>query len=305
MTTDKIVVVKKATELEELLKRYSTTSQVKFYLESRGHSYEFYKQGHDTYKEGMRKTIALLPKTMRTQVIDKEHLDTFQTGNKDLIVTIGDAGMLVNVAKYVGEQPIIAVNPDSNRNDNVLASCDVKGFPQMLKTALEGSADYETLTMAEAVLDNGERILAINDLFVGKNNHTSARYEIQQRRQKEYQSSDGIIVSTGTGSTGWLTSIVSQVNAMSGGRYNGPAVPFNRDYDYLMFAVRSPFPSNIARTHQVYGKVTQNNPLTIISKMPEDGVIFSDGILTDYLEFNAGRTATIKPSKNKVYLARR
>jgi hypothetical protein len=39
--------------------------------------------------------------------------------------------------------------------------------------------------------------------------------------------------------------------------------------------------------------VTGGAPLTIVSEMAESGVIFSDGIEADFLEFNAGTRATI------------
>ena len=61
---------------------------------------------------------------------------------------------------------------------------------------------------------------------------------------------------------------------------------------------------NINGTKVTHGKITKDNPLKVSSNMPSNGVIFSDGIESDYLEFNAGRTATIKPSEKKVYLVR-
>ncbi len=45
-----------------------------------------------------------------------------------------------------------------------------------------------------------------------------------------------------------------------------------------------------------WGKVDARKPLTLKSKMAENGVIFSDGLENNYLEFTAGITATIKVS---------
>ena len=204
MEPNKIVVVKRQTPLEELLIRHSTTSQAKFYLETAGHSYEAYETAHSIYKEGLKKIITTLPQKFRTQLIDKQELATFQFGEKDLVVIVGDDGLLVNVAKYVGEQPVISVNPDEQRFDGVLASCNVYEFPKVFKETLEGKADMQSLTMAEAKLDNGQVIRALNDLFVGRKTHISARYSLEYKGMKERQSSSGIIISTGTGSTGWF-----------------------------------------------------------------------------------------------------
>jgi hypothetical protein len=43
----------------------------------------------------------------------------------------------------------------------------------------------------------------------------------------------------------------------------------------------------------VFGQVTAQTPLAIESQMAENGVIFSDGIETDFLEFNSGAQAVI------------
>ena len=305
MEPNKIVVVKRQTPLEELLVRHSTTSQAKFYLEAAGHSYESYETAHNTYKEGLRMTTTTLPQKFRKQIIGKKDLATFQFGERDLVVVVGDDGLLVNVAKYVGEQPIISVNPDEQRFDGVLASCNVYEFPKILKKALEGKADVQPLTMVEANLDDGQVIRALNDLFVGRKTHVSARYSLEYEGMKERQSSSGIIVSTGTGSTGWMTSVIMGAQAIAnGGATLNKDIPFPKDSDYLLFAVREPFPSKITGANLVYGEITRESPLRIESNMPEAGIIFGDGIEKDYLEFTSGRTATIQPSKNKVYLVK-
>ena len=306
MEIDKIVVVKRHTPLEELLIRHSTTSQAKFYLEAAGHSYEAYEKAHDTYKEGLRATLSSIPTRIRNQTIDKKELSTFQFGDRDLVVVVGDDGLVVNVAKYIGRQSIISVNPDEQRFDGVLASCNSYSFPQTLRKVLENKVEIQYLTMAEARLDDGQIIKALNDLFVGRKTHVSARYELNYKNIKERQSSSGIIISTGTGSTGWMTSVIIGAQTIANDEVvKTEMVPFQRDADHLLFAVREPFPSKITGTNQVIGKITRSTPLTIKSDMPIDGVIFGDGIEEDYLEFNSGRTATIQPSENKVSLIKK
>lgn len=63
--------------------------------------------------------------------------------------------------------------------------------------------------MARAQLDDGQTIDAVNDLFIGIQSHASARYRIEYRKQVENQSSSGVIVSTGAGSTGWYRSVMT------------------------------------------------------------------------------------------------
>jgi NAD kinase len=306
MEPDKIIIVKRHTPLEELLVRHSTTSQAKFYLESAGHSYESYEKAHNTYKEGLKGTLKAIPTRIRTQVLDKKDLSTFQFGDRDLVVVVGDDGLFVNVAKYLEKQQVISVNPDEERFDGVLASCNVQKFPETLNNVFRDKAKTENLTMAEAELDNGQILRALNDLFIGRKTHVSAKYTLTYQVAVEKQSSSGIIVSTGTGSTGWMTSVIGGAWAIANNRFmGGGKVPFSREDDYLLFAVREPFPTKITGANIVHGKLTKTIPLFIKSEMPSEGVIFGDGIESDYLEFNSGRTAVIQPSKNKISLVKK
>src|SRR3989344_3844549 len=302
MALEKIVVVKKKTPLEELVCRNATTSQVKFFLESRGESYGYYQDAHAAYQQGLAMTKAAIPATMRSQVVDKEHLATFKFSEKDLIVVVGDPGLFVNVAKYSNEQPILVVNPDPKRFDDTFTSCLAEEFPALLLKTLKGKVEYENMTLAEAKLEDGLTLYALNDFFVGRRTHVSSRYEISHGGKKERHSSSGVIVSTGTGSTGWLTSVRVGAAAIANGKTLDPAeVAFSRTANYLNFAVREPFPSKMTGTSIIYGQVTNTDPLKINSHMTEEGVIVSDGVEADYLEFNAGKSVYIKPADRKVY----
>jgi NAD kinase len=75
--------------------------------------------------------------------------------------------------------------------------------------------------MAHARLDDGQQLLALNEIFVGHRTHQSARYRIRPAdEQEERHSSSGVIVSTGTGATGWARSI--QRSAQTGLPPAGP-----------------------------------------------------------------------------------
>jgi hypothetical protein len=78
-----------------------------------------------------------------------------------------------------------------------------------------------------------------------------------------------------------------------------PKASFQWDADYLYYTVREPFPSKTSAASMVFGRVTARQPLTLISQMPESGAIFSDGVETDFLEFNSGAQAVIRPAERK------
>jgi hypothetical protein len=179
--------------------------------------------------------------------------------------------------------------------------------------------------MAKATLNNGQAMYGVNDLFIGPKTHTSARYLIRVGEVSETHSSSGVIVSTGLGSTGWLKSLLTGAEAIA---QSAPAIlaapataelfpgstskrksktPPPRqlaketawDTNCLFFTVREPFPTRTTGTSLVFGRVTPDTPLVLESRMAEHGVIFSDGIEQDFLEFNSGTQAVIGIAERK------
>ena len=61
----------------------------------------------------------------------------------------------------------------------------------------------------------------------------------------------------------------------------------------LEFAVREPFPSRSSQATLLCGRIADGEQLVLTSMMAEGGVVFSDGIEADFLEFNAGTRVEI------------
>jgi hypothetical protein len=83
------------------------------------------------------------------------------------------------------------------------------------------------------------------------------------------------------------------------GCYESAVAGFQWESDYLYFTVREPFPTRTTRASLVFGRVTPETPLTLESQMAEHGVIFSDGLEKDFLEFNSGTQAVIGIAERK------
>jgi hypothetical protein len=147
-------------------------------------------------------------------------------------------------------------------------------------------------------------MLAFNDLFIGRRSHASARYVLYCQDQHEVQSSSGVIVSTGAGSTGWLSSVLNMARGIDqwiGGR-SGQAPKLAWHDRRLAWVVREPFASRSSSAHLVAGIIDDSMLLRVESLMPEGGVIFSDGIEQDALEFASGVIAEISlaPQKSRL-----
>lgn len=214
---EKIVIVTRKTALEELIARFSTVGQVKFYLEHAGQDFAPIEAAHAQYRAVLDKVRGLVPPGVKHQVIDRAFLPQFSFGEADLIVTVGPDGLVVNTAKYLDAQPIMAVNPDPAKIEGVLLPFTAHTLSRAIGGAVYGDPKIKRVTMAETVLNDGQRLLAFNDFFVGAHSHVSARYRIETAGKTEVQSSSGIIVSTGAGSTGWLRSVYCRRGARGRG----------------------------------------------------------------------------------------
>lgn len=307
MSYEKIVLVTRKTRLEELIERFNTRPQARFYIEHSGGDFGLYEKEHETYHRSLDSLRNSLQGLLKIQVIERSFLPNFLFAATDIVVTIGIDGLVVNTAKYLDGQPLIAINPDPQHIDGVLLPFKVSQAHQAVRQVLQNQATIRAITMAEASLNDGQRLLAFNDLFIGRQDHVSARYQISFGQQTEKHSSSGIIVSTGAGATGWLSSLFNMANGMLRG-FGGEQDEVltrpqpNWETNELYFVVREPFISKTSGAGVVCGRVTPESPLRLESNMPEGGVIFSDGVAADYLAFNAGTIATIGLARQKTQL---
>lgn len=296
----KVVLVSRATRLDEVLRRHQTMEQARYAVERLGGDFADYLVEHRAYAEARAVLVDSLSAHGRYQVIDRSLLPNFIFGSDDIVVAMGQDGVVANTLKYLDGQPLIGVNPDPGRFDGVLLPFQPGDFTRILSEVVADRRDARSITIAEARLSDGQSLLAVNDFFAGPHSHTSARYEISFGGRSEIQSSSGIIVCTGLGSSAWMKSIATGALAVAhslGAPAAGHYEPFAWDATKLQFAVREPFPSRSSGAELVFGAIAQGQSLEVRSLMGGNGVIFSDGIESDYLEFNAGVSARFAVSR--------
>ena len=235
----------------------------------------------------------------------RSFLPTYMFAEGDLIVVIGQDGLVANTAKYVNGLPIVAVNPDAERYDGVLLPHNPETFLTAMKNFVDGNHTSKMVTMAKATMNDGQSLLAFNDFYIGAASHISSRYSLEFEGKSESQSSSGILVSTGAGSTGWISSVFNMTNNINSYFFNQKR-EFDSGLDWeddkLLFVVREPFLSKMSQIDLGYGTITRSKTLKIESKMPAKGVIFSDGIEADFLNFNSGSIVEISIAKEKANL---
>lgn len=299
MKPEYAIIVKNKTRLESLIERFNTKAQAQFYIESSGGNFREYVEEHERFYQSFMEVQTRLSKVIKNKVVEKEFVPSYIFSEKNLIIVIGQDGLVANVAKYSKHIPIIAINPDEERYDGVLLPFTAKNFLNGVNAVINESYRIKKMRFAEAVLNDGQKLLAVNDLFIGISSHSSARYKIMLNGKEEVHSSSGIIVSTKTGSTGWLSSIFNMAYGILGSKKLGYPTMSEED---LYFAVREPFKSIRTQTEICGGKLKKGNKLIVESLMPNNGFIFSDGIEQDFLQFNSGATAEIKLSDEEAVL---
>jgi NAD kinase len=293
----KVVLITRKTRLDDLIAKYLTAAQAKFYVEHLGADFSDYQREHDVYQEKQHQVLQTLEQWGRYQVVERSFLPNFIFGPSDIVVALGQDGVVANTMKYLDGQPLVGLNPDARRYDGILLPFVAGDLSAVLPEVAAEKRSFKAVTMARASLANGQVLHAVNELFIGARSHISAIYEIACAEQKETQSSSGLIVATGLGSTAWFKSIVTGSLAIAGA-FGGAAAtdtyqPLAWDSGELRFAVREPFPSRASQASLVYGRLARSEQLKVRSLMPENGVIFSDGIEADRLEFNSGTEARI------------
>ncbi len=293
----RFVLVTRKTRLQELIERFNTWPQAKFYLEHSNAEVSDYLAEHDLYQKQLDEVERILKPLGRLQKLERAFLPNYQFSAEDVVVIVGQDGLVANALKYLDGNPVIAINPDPDRWDGKLLPFEVGNLKGVVLKTMADIADSKTITFVEARTNDGQVLLGVNDLFIGPKSHTSARYNIHWNGQSECHSSSGIIISTGFGSTGWFQSILAGAMGVSGVNKHDLSNGFAWDSKHVQFAVREPFPSNTTGTDLVFGSIDNDNHLELESLMPENGVMFSDGIQKDFIAFNSGCTVTVGISK--------
>lgn len=293
------VIVTRKSQLTQLIERRGTFAQAEFYLRSRGGAIEPLVTAHEHIEQALRDVHAKLLPQQRRASLDRDDLERFLFADDDMVVVVGQDGLVANVAKYLRGQPVVGINPDPASYDGVLCQHRIDTFAGALRyvTSGQGPFQLQQRAMALATREDGQQLLALNEIFIGHRTHQSARYRLRAGDLSARHSSSGIICTTGTGATGWARSIAGQRELES-------KLPTPTDPNLVWF-VREPFPSVATTTDLDFGVIRADTPLTVESDMTESGVVFADGIETDFLEFVSGHRVDISVAPTRLSLVAR
>jgi hypothetical protein len=313
MLRRRAVVVHRRTELDELLDRHGTRGQAEFFLRSRGRDLGEVQARHDALTAARDAVVGALPADWARADVERADLPRFLVAPEDVVVVVGQDGLVANVAKYLRGQPVLGVDPEPGVNAGVLVQHPVAAATALLRGLADdatpgragepvGAASpdpvallaVDALTTVRAELDDGQHLTALNEVFVGHPSHQSARYALRCAAGSERQSSSGLLVATGTGATGWWASLAHD----RGGR---PAP--GRSDGRLGWFVREAWPSPATGVRFTEGTVEAGDDvaLTVAS---DRLVVFGDGMEDDRLVAGWGQTVTVRTGDEPLRLVR-
>jgi NAD kinase len=283
----RVVLVHRTTEYEELVAHHGTHGQAAFFLSSRGRDIEEVAERHRRTRRALAEVTAAIPLTWRQSRVERADLDRFLFAPEDVVVVVGQDGLVANAAKYLAGQPVIGIDTDPGRNPGVLVRHRPADAAALLPAAHAAGTGVDELTMVEAVADDTQRLVALNEIYLGAAGHQTARYRLGLENDGgvvEAQASSGVLVGTGTGATGWLRSVW---------RERGAALELPRPTeDRLLWFVREAWPSPATGTTRVAGTLAGTDRLRLTVES-ERLIAFGDGMETDALELTWGQSVRV------------
>jgi hypothetical protein len=283
----RVVLVHRTTEYEELVARHGTHGQAAFFLASRGRGIEEVAERHTRTRRALADVASVIPLTWRQARVERGDLDRFLFAPEDVVVVVGQDGLVANVAKYLTGQPVVGIDTDPGRNPGVLVRHRAADAGPLISSATAPGTPADELTMVEAVADDTQRLVALNEIYLGAAGHQTARYRLglgDDRGVAEPQASSGVLVGTGTGASGWIRSVWQE-------RGGGPALPGPTE-ERLLWFVREAWPSPVTGTSLVAGELPRGAELRLT--VESDRLIaFGDGVESDALELTWGQSVRV------------
>jgi len=288
------VLVHRQTELQELLARHGTRGQAAFYLRTRGRRIEDLEDRHAKQAAAMVAVSSAIPADWRRGLVERADLPRFLFGPDDIVIAVGQDGLVANLAKYLDGQLIIGIDPEPARNPGVLVRHPPAACAGLFAQAAAKDARAERLTMVTAETDDGQRLTGLNEIYLGQPTHQTARYTLRlPDGRTEAQASSGLIVSTGTGATGWCRSAWLE-------RKSHLTLPAPQD-SRLAWFVREAWPSPATGTACTEGTLSAGEEIEVTAES-DQLVLFGDGVEADTLPLTWGQSARLRLADRSLHL---
>lgn len=110
--TPRVVVVHRRTEYDELVAAHGTRGQAAFFLSTRGRDIAELEERHRQAQLALETVAAQIPVDWRRGSVERADVSRFLFSPDDVVVVVGQDGLVANVAKYLDGQPVIGIDPE-------------------------------------------------------------------------------------------------------------------------------------------------------------------------------------------------
>jgi len=183
----KILVIRKMSSLE-------------YYYNSNHKSKEL-KEGQKENDSTVEKILNILNRKAKTKVITRRELSENIVNNFNYVFSAGGDGTVIAVAAYNKDRPQLNLRTDKKSNGNL---CH-KNIKLAINKFLNKDYEIENWTRQDVYLDGKFVGRALNETAIGEDmNFTKmAGYNLKTNEKQDFNRNSGLIIVTGTGSTGW------------------------------------------------------------------------------------------------------
>ncbi|MBF4163836.1 NAD(+)/NADH kinase [Nocardioides acrostichi] len=294
----RVVVVHRTTERDGLLATHGSAGQAAFFLRTRGRDLVEVEARDAAQRSALAVVEAAIPRGWRQGRVERADLPRFRFAPEDVVVVVGQDGLVANVARYLDGNPVIGVDPDPGRNAGVLVRHAPAEVEELLPAVVAGRAPVERRAMVRAEADDGQRLDALNEIYLGHETHQTARWTlVEPDGARERQASSGLLVTTGTGATGWCRSV---------SRERGDTMPLPAATQRgLAWFVREAWPSPVTGVEHTAGMLGPGAGLEegIAVVVESDRLVaFGDGIESDRLTLTWGQRVRVSESPRVLLL---
>lgn len=257
MKDKRILLVPKLTKVEWDMKRLNLNEQelIDFYKKE-GLNLERIFSSHKKQKESLEIIKKLLS---NSDFIDRDSLSEETIGKYDLIISFGGDNHFQFVSHHIDDKPILGINSDPKRSEGALTSIKANEFKEYYNILLEGSFKIEEWTRLKVEIDDKEiNELAISEIFIGEEKRFNmSRHIIKFNGGVEEQKGSGLLIATGTGSSGWYN---------SASRYLFPdGNSFLKTLREARFILTEPYKGRLSPLKLINGCIKENEEIEIIS----------------------------------------
>lgn len=165
------------------------------------------KEGHENNNRALRRLNEILQASGNEfDIVTRDELSEELISGYDAVISAGGDGTVIAVAAYNKDKPQLNLKSEEH---SIGALCQ-HNLENALESFLAGNYRIENWTREEVLLDGKFISRALNETSIGKllRFDKQARLEVsfldeESNSRKEYIEASGLIIATGTGSTGW------------------------------------------------------------------------------------------------------